>query len=80
MIQDAPLSDILAALDKAQELAVRLAAAEADEWLEAEEAARYLKMNPQVFRRMAAEGKIPRHKPSGYRYYKPELRRWAMEQ
>lgn len=80
MIQDAPLSEILRALEKAQELARAMQEAEADQWLNADEAAAYLNIGPSVFRKMAASGELPRHRISGeYRYHRAELKRWALE-
>lgn len=80
MIQDAPLSEILAALERLEKLALRVREIEADEWLTAVEAAEYLNIGGAVFRRLAADGKVPRHKISGeYRYHKAELLRWALE-
>lgn len=76
------IEEILEALEKAKELADKLKELEGDEWMNAQEAAAYLSIKPDHFRKLAAGGMIKRHPltgdRSGYRYYKPELREWGL--
>ncbi len=53
----------------------------ADEMLDAEEAARYLKINVQTLRRLAREQQIPSFKVGGsWRFMRSRLDRWAETQ
>jgi excisionase family DNA binding protein len=51
-----------------------------DEWIDAEEAAAYLKRTPKTFRNIVAAGEIPRHylTERGILFSRKELDEWLM--
>jgi len=78
------LADVAATLAKAAESLARtsreLRDLSPDEWMDAEEAAVYLKRTPKTFRNIVAAGEIPRHHLTerGILFSRKELDEWLI--
>jgi excisionase family DNA binding protein len=78
------LADVAATLAKAAESLARtsreLRNLSPDEWMDAEEAAVYLKRTPKTFRNIVAAGEIPRHylTERGILFSRKELDEWLI--
>jgi excisionase family DNA binding protein len=78
------LADVAATLAKAAESLARtsreLRDLSPDEWMDAEEAAVYLKRTPKTFRNIVAAGEIPRHylTERGILFSRKELDAWLI--
>ena len=79
------LADVAATLAKAAESLARtsreLRNLSPDEWMDAEEAAVYLKRTPKTFRNIVAAGEIPRHylTERGILFSRKELDEWLIK-
>ncbi len=78
------LADVAATLAEAAESLARTARelkdASYDEWMDAEQAAAYLKRTPKTFRNIVAAGEIPRHylTERGILFSRKELDEWLI--
>ena len=78
------LADVAATLAEAAESLARTARelkdASYDEWMDAEQAAAYLKRTPKTFRNIVATGEIPRHylTERGILFSRRELDEWLI--
>ncbi len=78
------LADVAARLAEAAESLARTARelkeADYDEWMDADQAAAYLKRTPKTFRNIVAMGEIPRHylTERGILFSRKELDEWLM--
>ena len=78
------LADVAATLAEAAESLARTARelkdARYDEWMDAEQAAAYLKRTPKTFRNIVATGEIPRHylTERGILFSRKELDEWLI--
>lgn len=83
--ETAALADVAATLAEAAESLARAARelkeAGYDEWMDAEQAAAYLKRTPKTFRNIVAAGEIPRHylTERGVLFSRRELDEWLMK-
>lgn len=82
--ETAALADVAATLAEAAESLARTARelkeAGYDEWMDAEQAAAYLKRTPKTFRNIVAAGEIPKHylTERGILFSRKELDEWLM--
>ena len=78
------LADVAATLTQTDESLARTARelkeASYDEWMDADQAAAYLKRTPKTFRNIVAAGEIPRHylTERGILFSRKELDEWLM--
>ncbi len=82
--ETAALADVAATLAEAAKSLARTARdlkeAGYDEWMDAEQAAAYLKRTPKTFRNIVAAGEIPKHylTERGILFSRKELDEWLM--